>query len=113
MSELSEAGIFVRTLRPRSIGATFPVTLIIRSVPVKVKAMVVHSVPSNPGLYPEPGMGMKFVEISTTDREVLRNIIKGQILKDISGSNNAVFFNGYVICPVTFSSGSYYKQSMV
>lgn len=86
VTELSEAGIFVRTLRPRPVNATLPVTLIIRSVPVKAKAMVVHSIPLNPGLYPEPGMGMKFVEISNTDREVLRNIIKGQILKDISGS---------------------------
>jgi CheY-like chemotaxis protein len=85
VTELSEAGIFVRTLHPRPVNATLPVTLIIRSVPIKIKAMVVHSISLNPGLYPEPGMGMKFVEISNTDREVLRNVIKGQILKDIAG----------------------------
>ncbi len=84
VTELSEAGIFVRTLRPRAVNTVVPVTLIIRSVPIKAKAMVVHTVPLNPGLYPEPGMGMKFVEITVTEREVLRNIIKGQILKDIN-----------------------------
>ena len=68
VTELSEAGIFVRTLHPRPVNATLPVTLIVRSVPIKAKALVVHSIPLNPGLYPEPGMGMKFLEISNTDR---------------------------------------------
>jgi hypothetical protein len=85
VTEISEAGIFVRTLHPRPVNAILPVTLIIRSVPIKAKAMVVHSISLTPGLYPEPGMGMKFVEISNTDREVLRNVIKGQILKDMPG----------------------------
>ncbi len=86
VTELSEAGIFVRTLHPRPINTVVPVTIIIRSMPIKMKALVVHSVTLSPGLFKEPGMGMKFVEISTTDREVLRNVIKGQILKDITGS---------------------------
>lgn len=85
ITELSEGGIFVRTLNPRQLGAVLPVTIIIRSMPIKAKAMVVHSVTLSPGLFREPGMGMKFVELSTTDREVLRNVIKGQILKDIAG----------------------------
>ncbi len=86
ISELSEAGFFVRTLNPRSINSILSVTIIIRSIPIKVKAAVVRSVTLSPGLFKEPGMGMKITEISTTDREVLRNVIKGQILKDISGS---------------------------
>jgi CheY-like chemotaxis protein len=85
VTELSEAGIFVRTLHPRPVNAVLPVTIIIRTMPIKLKAMVVHSEPLVPGLAGEPGMGMKFVEISTTDREVVRNVIKGQILKDITG----------------------------
>lgn len=85
VTDLSEAGIFVRTLQPRHQGTVVPVTIIIRSIPIKVRAMVVHSVTLAPGLFREPGMGMKFTEISTTDREVIRNVIKGQILKDIMG----------------------------
>ncbi len=86
VTELSEGGLFVRTLHPRPINTILPVTIIIRSIPIKIKALVVHSVTLSTGLFKEPGMGMKFVEISTTDREVLRNVIKGQILKDIMGS---------------------------
>jgi CheY-like chemotaxis protein len=85
VSELSESGIFVRTLNPRPVNSMLPVTLIIRSMQIKLKAMVVHTVSLAPGLFREPGMGMKFVEITATDREVLRNVIKGQILKDIAG----------------------------
>lgn len=86
VTELSEGGVFIRTLNPRPVDAVLPVTIIIRSLPIKVKAKVVRSVMLSSGLFQEPGMGMKFVDISGTDREVLRNVIKGQILKDITGS---------------------------
>jgi CheY-like chemotaxis protein len=86
VTELSEGGVFIRTLNPRPVDAVLPVTIIIRSLPIKVKAKVVRSVTLSSGLFQEPGMGMKFLDISGTDREVLRNVIKGQILKDITGS---------------------------
>ncbi len=83
VSELSENGVFIRTLSPRPLNAVLGVTIMIRSIPVKVRAEVLRSVPLSPGLFQEPGMAMQFVEISATDRELLRNVIKGQILKDI------------------------------
>jgi len=83
ISALSEDGIFVRTLSPRQIGAVFPVTIIIHSIPVKLKAVVLRNVTMKRGMFREPGMAMKFVEISLTDQELLRNFIKGQIMKDI------------------------------
>ncbi len=85
VTELSEGGMFVRTLNPRPVDAVLPATIIIRSMPIKVKAKVLRSVSLNPGLFQEPGMGMKFVDISSTDREVIKNLIKGQLLKDITG----------------------------
>jgi two-component system cell cycle response regulator DivK len=84
VSELSENGIFVRTLYPRPANAVVPVNLIIHSIPIKLKAVVVRSIHMSPGLAKEPGMGLKFVEISPTDRELLRNFIKGQIMKDVT-----------------------------
>jgi CheY-like chemotaxis protein len=84
VSELSENGVFVRTLNPRPVNTTVPMNLIIHSIPVKVKALVVRSVTMSQGEFTEPGMGLKFVEISQTDRELLRNYIKGQIMKDIT-----------------------------
>jgi CheY-like chemotaxis protein len=83
VSELSENGIFVSTLSPRPVNAVLPVTLMIHSIPVKLKAMVLRTVIMNRGLFEEPGMALKFVEISPTDLELLRNFIKGQIMRDI------------------------------
>jgi len=83
VSALSERGIFVCTLSPRPINAVLPVTLMIHSIPVKLKAMVLRTVVMNRGFFEEPGMAMKFVEISPTDLELLRNFIKGQIMRDI------------------------------
>lgn len=83
VSELSENGCFVCTMNPRPINTAVPVTLIIHSIPVKLKAVVLRSVTMSQGLFKEPGMGLKFVEISATDRELLRNFIKGHIMKDV------------------------------
>lgn len=83
VSELSENGLFVRTLSPRPLKSVLPVTIMIHSIPVKVRAVVLHSFTIGRGLFKEPGMGMKFIEISYTDRELIRNFIKGQLIKDI------------------------------
>lgn len=84
VSELSENGIFVRTLHPRPVNSVVPVNLIIHSMAIKVKAVVLRSFTMKPGLFKDPGMVLKFIEIANTDRELLRNFIKGQIMKDIS-----------------------------
>jgi CheY-like chemotaxis protein len=83
VSELSENGIFLCTLRPRPIKTVLNVTILIHSMPVKVKAVVLRSVPIGSGQFREPGMGMRFEAITPTDRELIRNFIKGQIIKDI------------------------------
>ena len=83
VSALSENSIFVRTLNPRTIGVILPVNIIIHSIPVKLKAVVLRNVTIQPGMFKEPGMAMRFVEISPTDRELLRNFIQGQIMKDV------------------------------
>ncbi len=86
ISELSENGIFVRTLNPRQVDTVLPVNIIVNSVAVKLKAAVVRSVTMSQGLFKEPGMGMKFIEISDEHRELIRNFIKGQIMRDITTS---------------------------
>jgi CheY-like chemotaxis protein len=86
ISELSENGIFVRTLTPRPVNTVLPVNIIINSIPIKLRAVVVRRVSIGQGLFKEPGMGMQFVEISDPHRELLKNFIKGQILRDITPS---------------------------
>ncbi len=83
VSQISENGIYVRTLNPRPLGAIVPVTIMIRSIPVRCKAQVLRSVTMRPGPFREPGMGMKFVEIAPTDRDLIRNVIKGQVMRDL------------------------------
>jgi len=83
VSELSEDGIFVRTLHPRPLKAEHPVTIMIHSIPVKLRAVVLRSHSLGVGSFREPGMGMKFIGISHTDRELIRNFIKGHLMKDI------------------------------
>ncbi|HYA87989.1 MAG TPA: response regulator [Nitrospirota bacterium] len=84
VSELSENGVFVRSLNPRPVNTVVPVNLIIHSIPVKLKAVVMRSITLAQGLLKEPGMGLKFSEITETDKELLRNFIKGQIMRDIT-----------------------------
>jgi CheY-like chemotaxis protein len=86
VSELSENGMFVHTLTPRPVKAILPATILIHSIPVKLRAVVLHSIALNRGLARSPGMGMKFVDITATDRDLIRNYIKGQIMKDVSAS---------------------------
>jgi len=83
VSELSENGVFVHTMNPRPVNSIVPVTIILRSIPVKLRAMVLRTFLLSRGLTKEPGMGMKFFDISATDRELIKNFIKGQIMKDI------------------------------
>jgi CheY-like chemotaxis protein len=83
VSEVSENGLFVCTLSPRPINTVLTVTVMIHSIAVKVKAMVLRNVMIERDRFTEPGMGMKFVEISRTDRELIRNFIKGHIIKDM------------------------------
>ncbi len=83
VSGLSENGVFVHTLSPRPVNSILPVTIMIHSIPLKLKAVVLHSIELRSGLAREPGMGMRFLEMPATDRELIRNFIKGQIMKDI------------------------------
>ncbi|HEY6010590.1 MAG TPA: response regulator [Nitrospirota bacterium] len=83
VSEVSENGLFICTLNPRPVNTILTVTVMIHSIPIRAKAMVLRCVTIDRERFTEPGMGMKFVEISRTDRELIRNFIKGHIIKDM------------------------------
>lgn len=83
ITELSENDFFVRTLNPRPINAVLPVNLIVNSLPVKAAAEVLRTVTIREGVFKEPGMGMKFVELSDAHRELIRTYIKNNIMRDI------------------------------
>jgi hypothetical protein len=80
---LSENGIFVRTLTPRPVKAIFPVTIMINTLPIKIRAVVLYSFNMGQGPFKESGMGMKFIEIARTDQELIRDFIKDHLIKNI------------------------------
>jgi hypothetical protein len=72
---LSEHGFFFRTFVPRQIGARIPATVWIKDALIRLEAMVLYVIPFDEGLFQEPGMGMKFINISRPDRELIAAFI--------------------------------------
>lgn len=81
---ISEGGLFVRTLYPQPRNALTPVQIFINDRVIKAKTLVLYTYNLGEGPFKEPGMGMKFVEISDSDRALIRNFIKDQLTKDIT-----------------------------
>jgi hypothetical protein len=76
--------MFLRTLEPRPANARIPVSLEINGKPIKLEAVVLYTTTFDDGPFKEPGMGMKFVNISREDRNVIAAFIVEQIEKGIS-----------------------------
>jgi CheY-like chemotaxis protein len=81
---ISEGGLYVRTLYPQPKNALTPVRITIKGREIEAKAVVLYSYTMEGGPFKEPGMGMKFVEISPKDRELVRSFIREQLTRDIS-----------------------------
>jgi DNA-binding response OmpR family regulator len=80
---ISEGGLYLRTLSSQPKNALIPVRIFIKDREIRAKAMVLYSHAMEEGTFREPGMGMKFVEISEEDRSFLRSFIKAQLTSDI------------------------------
>jgi CheY-like chemotaxis protein len=82
-SAISEGGLYVRTQYPQPQNALTPVRLQLDSGVVRAKAVVLYSYAKHEGPYKEPGMGMKFTEISDECRRLIRQFIKDQLTRDL------------------------------
>lgn len=80
---LSEGGLFVRTLYPQPRNAVTPLRIFVHEREVRAKAVVLYQSSMEEGTFREPGMGMKFVEISDEDLSFLRDFINAQITQGI------------------------------
>lgn len=80
VTAISEGGLYVRTLHARPKGAVIPLTIMINRQEITAKAMVLYGHAPGRGPFKEPGMGMKFVEISESDRELIGEYIREQLL---------------------------------
>jgi twitching motility two-component system response regulator PilH len=81
---ISEKGAYVRTLAPKAKDALIPIRIYLKDREIKAKAVVLYTHAIERGAFREPGMGLKFVEISEDDRIYLRNFINAQLTSDIA-----------------------------
>lgn len=81
---ISEGGIYVRTLDPLPRNVITPVRIFLNGREVGARAEVLYTHHPGDGSSEAPGMGMKFVELSNADREVIRLFIKEHLTKDIA-----------------------------
>jgi CheY-like chemotaxis protein len=83
VSALSENGLYIRTLTPRSVKSIHAIEFTINGSLIKARAEVLYTFSMQAGPFKEPGMGMKFVGLPEADRKLIRGFIKDQITKDI------------------------------
>ncbi len=81
---ISEGGMYVRTQYPQPQNALTPVRILLDGNEVRAKAVVLYSYAKNEGPYREPGMGLKFEEISDQDRRLVRQFIKDHLTRGIA-----------------------------
>jgi two-component system cell cycle response regulator DivK len=84
VTALSENGIYIKTSTPHPAQSVLPVTIYLADRKISVRAMVLYRVIGASGPLKEPGMGMKFVEISDADRVFIRNAIKEYLTRDLA-----------------------------
>jgi CheY-like chemotaxis protein len=83
VTELSEFGMFFRTLEPLPINTIMPAVFEIKGRLVKLDAVVLYTTNFDDGPFKEAGMGMKFVKISREDRNWIATLIIEQLEEGI------------------------------
>lgn len=83
-TEISEGGLFIRTLDPRPKDELLRVRIFLPQKEIEAKTVVLYSFTAAAGSLKEQGMGMKFVEIADADREEIRRFIKEKLVGDIA-----------------------------
>lgn len=83
---ISEGGLYVRTLYPQPVNTLTPLTLFIDEKKIQAKAVVLYGFTLGQGFFQEPGMGMRFVEISDEGRGAIRDFIHRQLTGDLEGA---------------------------
>ena len=83
VTEISEGGFFVRTPELRQKDEVLRVRIVLPLCEIPATAVVLYSFRATAGSSQEPGMGMKFIEISDADRREVGAFIKERLVGDI------------------------------
>ena len=84
VTELSDGGLFIRTLTPDPVKAVVPLTLFIEDRVINATAIVLYVSQKTGRQDQGPGMGMKFITIDEKDRAFIRDYIKKRISQGLS-----------------------------
>lgn len=96
-NSLSENGIYIRREEPLEVGTPVVITLPIPTSfePITLKGSVVYTKTLMDNLLSEPGIGIRFDEITPENRSKLRRVIYDQLVKDlIEGKGGEVLERG-------------------
>jgi len=81
---LSDAGLFVRTLEPRPNGSKHTVTFLLDKRIIRADAVVLYTYRFEEHPSKEPGMGMKFLNLSPIDKDVIQTYIRENVSPGIA-----------------------------
>jgi len=81
---LSDAGLFIRTLEPRPHGSKHTVTFLLEKRLIRADAVVLYAYRFEEHPSKEPGMGMKFLNLSPVDRDVIQTYIRERVSPGIA-----------------------------
>ena len=76
---LSEFGLYFRTLEPRPVRTRLGLGFEIPGRAINVQAEVLYSYAFNDGPFTDPGMGMKFLQMSPADQAEIKAYIMKQL----------------------------------
>ena len=82
-SVLSEHGMYIRTLNPSAKNTLLLIRIALKGRSISAHAEVLYSHAFGEGPFGEPGMALKFVQISPQDQEQLRLFIRDKITRGI------------------------------
>ncbi len=82
-TSISEGGLYLRTFSPKPRHTVTPIRIFIGEREIRAKAEVLYTLAMEDGPFKEPGMAIKFVELSEDDKSYLRGFIKEQVTSGI------------------------------
>jgi CheY-like chemotaxis protein len=85
-SVLSEHGMYIRTLAPASVNTVIALSFTLNGRMISLEAVVLYRHRFGEGPFGEPGMGLKFLRMSTEDQEHIRRFIRDEITQGITAA---------------------------
>jgi len=84
ITALSENGMYVSTNKPRATGIQVPVTIFLENAKIRADGMVLYSFNRGEGPLKTPGMGIRFMRISSEDQTLIRAFITRELTKGLT-----------------------------